>query len=103
MPGLLDLPSELISQIIDYVDSSSLTLLLDGKRHRQERLLSRAVICHTVSEPARSVHRGLLLTSRRMHSETSRYLSNQKRGFELDVAIVDDHWIWYVFSVTNCI
>jgi hypothetical protein len=94
MPGLLDLPSELLYQIIEYVDSSPLTLPLDGKRHRPERLLSRAVICYPVSEPARSLHRGLLLTNRRMHSETLHYTLKQQRGFELDVAIVNDHWIW---------
>jgi hypothetical protein len=94
MPGLLDLPSELLFQIINYVESSPLTLPLDGKRHRPERLLSRAVICYPVSEPARSLYRSLLLTNRRMHSETLHYMSKQQRGFELDVAIVNDHWIW---------
>lgn len=41
----------------------------------------------------------LLLTSWRLYSATKRYISKQPQNFELDVAVINDHWIWPTWRV----
>lgn len=95
MPGLLDLPSELLWDVIDLVASSSYPLMPNGKRHRPDRLYGRAIVCfptahHVWLNPTRR----LLLVCRRLYAETSTYHSKMPRALKLDVAVVNNHWIW---------
>jgi hypothetical protein len=95
MPGLLDLPSELLFEIIRLVDSSPYALSPDQKRYRPARLQSRAVVCFPTTDPSWPNHtRNLLFVCKKLHSETSVYLAKASRDFALDVAIVNNHWIW---------
>jgi hypothetical protein len=95
MPGLLDLPSELLFEIISLVDSSPYPSVSSQKRYRPARLQSRAVVCFPTTDPSWPSHtRNLLYVCRKLHYETSVYLSKAPRDFQLDVAIVNNHWIW---------
>ncbi|KAF2827522.1 hypothetical protein CC86DRAFT_212437 [Ophiobolus disseminans] len=95
MPGLLDLPSELIWDIIGFVASSTYSPPPHGKRHRPDRLYGRAIICfptahHLWLNPTRR----LLLVCRRLYAETSIYHSKMPKVLKLDVTVVNNHWIW---------
>lgn len=95
MRGLLDLPNELLYEIIDHVASPPFLAPPDSKRYRPEQMMSRAVICYAEQKQLwwpSVLH--LLLTCRVLHSETALYLSKKLKSLEIDVAIVDDHWIW---------
>jgi hypothetical protein len=95
MSGLLDLPSELLFDIIALVDSSPYATNSDQKRYRPARLQSRAVVCFPTTDPSWPSHTSnLLLVCRKLHHETSIYLSKASRAFKMDVAIVNNHWIW---------
>jgi hypothetical protein len=95
MPRLLHLPSELLFDIIALVDSSPYAANSDQKRYRPAQLQSRAVVCFPTTDPSWPSHTSnLLLVCRKMHHETSIYLSKVSRAFEMDVAIVNNHWIW---------
>jgi hypothetical protein len=93
MPSLLDLPSELLYDIIALVAASPLSSKSAGKRHRPEQLHSRAVVCYPDTTPAPGLL-GLLSTNSRLRSETLLFLSKQPLVFDLDVAFVNSHWIW---------
>lgn len=94
MPGLLQLPSELLFEIIGLVVSSTYPPGAYGKRYRPELLGSRNVVCYPETGLLRPSGLDLLLTCRRLHSETSFYFSKKPQAFKLDLAIVDSHWIW---------
>jgi hypothetical protein len=95
MPGLLDLPSELLFEIISLVDSSPYPPVCNQKRYRPARLQSRAVVCFPTTDPSWPSHtRNLLYVCSKLNYETSVYLSKAPRNFQLDVAIVNNHWIW---------
>jgi hypothetical protein len=95
MPGLLDLPSELLFEIISLVDSSPYPPVCNQKRYRPARLQSRAVVCFPSTDPSWPSHtRNLLYVCSKLNYETSVYLSKAPRNFQLDVAIVNNHWIW---------
>jgi hypothetical protein len=95
MPGLLDLPSELLFDIISLVDASPYPPVSNQKRYRPARLQSRAVVCFPTTDPSWPSHtRHLLYVCRKLHYETSVYLSKAPQSFQVDVAIVDNHWIW---------
>jgi hypothetical protein len=95
MTGLLDLPSELLFEIIDLVASSPYPSNTAWKRYRPMRMHSRAVVCFPTTDPLWPGHTcNILLACRRLHQETSVYLSKASRAFELDVAIISNHWIW---------
>jgi hypothetical protein len=95
MPGLLDLPSELLFEIIGLVACTSNLLPPDGKRHRPEQLYSRNIVCVPTSHPSWLYPtRSLLLSCRRLSSETSIYHTKMPQVLKLDVAVVDNHWIW---------
>jgi hypothetical protein len=95
MPGLLDLPSELLFEIIGLVDSSPYPPVHNQKRYRPARLQSRAVVCFPTMDPSWPSHtRNLLYVCSKLNYETSVYLSKAAQNFHLDVAIVNNHWIW---------
>jgi hypothetical protein len=100
MPGLLSLPSELLFEIIDLVANSPNRPPPGGKRHRPEQLHSRSIICVPTTYPSwLEPTRGLLLSCKRLNAETSTYYSTATQNMVLDVAIVDNHWIWPCFRV----
>ena len=95
MTGLLGLPSELLYTIIDH----SLTIPVDflDNKGRYRPSLGRDVYCLPSPEVKKIAKpTSLLLTNRRISLETALYLSksNKSQNVELDIAIVDDHWIW---------
>ncbi|KAF1920380.1 hypothetical protein BDU57DRAFT_12961 [Ampelomyces quisqualis] len=95
MPGLLDLPSELLFEIIGLIASSPYPCRAACKRYRPTQMHSRAVVCFPTTDPSWPSHTcNILLTCRRLHHEAIVYLSKASRAFELDVAIVNNHWIW---------
>jgi hypothetical protein len=95
MPGLLDLPSELLFEIIRLVDSTPYLSTANCKRYRPARLQSRAVVCFPTVEPSRPTHtHGLLLACKRLNAEASIFFSKLPQMFELDIAVVNNHWIW---------
>ncbi|KAI4955667.1 hypothetical protein J4E91_001528 [Alternaria rosae] len=96
MVGFLDLPSELIFIIIDLVLSSPAILPKNGTRHRpsyptQSRNLYCVPSLNYLKDPGVL---SLLLTSHRMYCETKEFLSKAPRNFEVDIAVIDDHWFW---------
>jgi len=96
MVGFLDLPSELVFNIIDLVLSSPTVLPNNGTRHRPSYPTGVRNLCcvpslHYLKGPGVST---LLLTSQRMYRETKEYLSKAPRNFEVDIAVIDDHWFW---------
>jgi hypothetical protein len=95
MPGLLDLPSELLFEIISLVDSSPYPLVYNQKRYRPARLQSRAVVCFPTTDPSWPSHtRNLLYVCKKLNYETSIYLTKAPRDFHVDIAIVNNHWVW---------
>jgi hypothetical protein len=101
MPGLLDLPSELLFEIIRLVDSTSYPPNADCKRYRPVWLQSRAVVCFPIIEPSWSARaQKLLLVCQRLRAEASIYLSKAPPLFELDIALVNNHWIWPTWQLT---
>jgi len=95
MAGLLGLPSELLYTIIDYSLTIPVSFLDNKSRYRPS--LGRGVYCLPspgVKKIAKPM--SLLLTNRRISLETTLYLSksNKSQNVGLDIAIVDDHWIW---------
>ncbi|KAF2129719.1 hypothetical protein P153DRAFT_366225 [Dothidotthia symphoricarpi CBS 119687] len=97
MLSLVDLPSEVLSTIIELVLAPS-TFPQDAKRCRPAwNAGHRQVICVPDlggTRPTNSID--LLLTNRRLHAETVHYLSKTDipQVFKLDIAIIDGHWIW---------
>ena len=96
MVGFLDLPSELLFNIIDLVLSSPTVLPKNGTRHRPSYPTDvRSLYCVPSLDYLKdSGVPSLLLTSQRMYRETKEYLSKAPRNFEVDIAVIDDHWLW---------
>lgn len=94
MPTLLDLPSELLYQIIDLIAQLPYASLSEGKRYRPEHLRSRNVVCYPQANLHVSPGLSLLLACRKLHMETSLYLSKNPQDFSLTIAIIDANWIW---------
>jgi hypothetical protein len=97
MPGLTDLPSELLFQIIDHTLTSSGVLPKDGMRYRPEW---KACVRNLYCIPSSSKEflntpqaLNLLLTSQRINTETKEYISKAPQTFEFDIAVVNDHWV----------
>jgi hypothetical protein len=97
MPGLTDLPSELLFQIIDHTLTSSAVLSKDGMRYRPERkACQRNLYCiPTCSMEFLNTPQtlGLLLTSQRINAETKEYISKAPQTFKFDIAVINDHWV----------
>jgi hypothetical protein len=97
MPGLMDLPSELLFQIIDHILTSPSVLPKDDMRYRPEReLCMRNLYCIPTSsveffKTPKALN--LLLVSQRMNLETKEYVSKAPQTFKFDVAVVNDHWV----------
>ncbi|KAF1946436.1 hypothetical protein EJ02DRAFT_418544 [Clathrospora elynae] len=96
MAGLLDLPSELLFEIIHLVATSPIVLQEKGVRHRPATYSTRRkLLCVPSLDLLRTPNAlNLLLINQRMYSETEDYLSKKPQFLKLDVAIVNDHWIW---------
>ncbi|RMZ70517.1 hypothetical protein GMOD_00000620 [Pyrenophora seminiperda CCB06] len=95
MAGILDLPSELLYIIIDHALTTPVNSLASGIRYRAS--LARGVYCFPDPKvKKKTTPMSLLLTSRRLSLETKVYLSksNKSQTLEMDIAIVNDHWIW---------
>lgn len=99
MAGLLDLSSELLFEIVGFVITSPIAWPEGSTRCRpslgQQNSYKRNIQCVptpglAVKHPATS----LLFANRRLHSETQTYLARNPQTLTLDVAIVNDHWIW---------
>lgn len=100
MPGLLDLPSELLYDIIGHVADSPLPLPQGRRRYRPDEQYSRSIVCvpSTASAWLSPTH-SLLLACKRLHSETITYHKKATARLLMDVAVVDNHWIWPCFRV----
>lgn len=94
MPDLLDLPSELLYQIIDYIAHSPYGSSLEGKRYRPEHLRNRNVVCYPQAELHISPGLSLLLACRRLNTEATLYSSRNPQHFSLNIAIIDANWLW---------
>jgi hypothetical protein len=97
MPGLTDLPSELLFQIIGHTLTSSAVLPKDGMRYRPEW---KACVRNLYCIPSSSKEflntpqaLNLLLTSQRINTETKEYISKAPQTFKFDIAVVNDHWV----------
>ncbi|KAG9191756.1 hypothetical protein G6011_10490 [Alternaria panax] len=97
MVGLLDLPSELLFNIMDIVLSSPTVQPKDATRYRPNWWNSshRHLYCIPNLDLLKSSKvMNLLLVSRRVYIETREYLSKAPRNYEVDIAVVNDHWLW---------
>jgi hypothetical protein len=95
MPSLLDLPSELLFDIISLVDFAPYAPRSIQKRYRPAQLHSQAVVCFPTTDPSWPSHTSnILLVCKRLYHETSVYHSKAPRAFKMDVAVVKNHWIW---------
>ncbi|EUC41977.1 hypothetical protein COCMIDRAFT_8383 [Bipolaris oryzae ATCC 44560] len=97
MARLSNLPSELLFEIIDLI-VTSIHWPEGSKRYRpvgDTGLFPRNIYCvPKLKLDERHPALNLLLTSRKLYLETRIYLSKKLQTLDLDVAIVDDHWIW---------
>lgn len=95
MPGLFDLPSEIVFTIIEYVLSASYPLPPYAKRRRASTNTgSRTIACVAdLGGPWPPNSLSLLLTNRRLYAETTQYLKSSNT-FKLDLAIVNNNWLW---------
>ena len=93
----MDLPSELIFQIIDHVLTTPSVLPKDGMRYRPEwKVCERNLYCIPTSsreffETPNALN--LFLVSQRMNAETKEYICKAPQTFKFDVAVVNDHWV----------
>jgi hypothetical protein len=96
MVGLLDLPSELLFQIIDLVLSAPIVISEHGTRHRPAPGRGeRNLYCIPKPEFLQLPNAlRLLLINQRMYAETKEYLSRKSPTFKFDIAIVNDFWFW---------
>ncbi|CAO2656486.1 Nn.00g052890.m01.CDS01 [Neocucurbitaria sp. VM-36] len=96
MTGLFDLPSELLFQIIHLALSSRPPVSSNGSRHRPDWGYSGRNVIYLCSPGIIPTPNALnlLLASQRLYSETILYLSKKPQIFKLDVAIVNNNWIW---------
>ncbi|RMZ68315.1 hypothetical protein GMOD_00009920 [Pyrenophora seminiperda CCB06] len=96
MVGLLDLPSELLFLIIELVLTSPVVQPENGTRLRTTwwKTWDLDLYCIPNQRLARPRTTNLLLLNRRMYSETREYLKKAPRNFEIDLAIIDDRWLW---------
>ncbi|USP73356.1 hypothetical protein yc1106_00630 [Curvularia clavata] len=98
MVALLDLPSEILFEILDLV-IVPIHWPKGSVRYRPESgttpVFPRSRYCVSKLElVGRHPAVDLLLTSRRLYTATKIYLSKKPQTLDLDVAIVDNHWIW---------
>jgi hypothetical protein len=97
MVDLLDLPSELLFNIIDLVLSTPTVQPKNGTRYRPNwwNTPQRNLYCIPNLDHLKSPRvTNLLLLNRRIYIETVEYLSKAPRNFEVDIAVVNDHWLW---------
>ncbi|RAR09610.1 hypothetical protein DDE82_001728 [Stemphylium lycopersici] len=98
MVGLLDLPSELLFEIISLVLSSPLEFRQNEKRHRPNWKFSKRNVWFIPSLELLKTQTilNLLLLNRRLYTETREYLAKESQifDFDVDIAIIDDHWLW---------
>jgi hypothetical protein len=100
MPHLMDLPSELLFQIIDHVLTSPSVLPQDTKgilRYRPEwKACQRNLYC-IPSSSAEFFNTpkafNLLLVSQRMNAEIKEYIAKAPQTFKFDLAVINDHWV----------
>lgn len=103
MTGLLDLPSELLFEIIRLAASSPYPHNAIQKRYRPARMQSRAVVCFPTTDPSWPSHtHNLLLTCHKLHHETNIYIPKAPKAFQLDIAIVNGNWIWPTWRSIPC-
>jgi hypothetical protein len=96
MPGLVDLPNELATEIIHSVLCiSNISVPLDTKRHRVEGPGFNTRVCYIQSREAyRPNALDLLLTCRKLHTLTTDYISRTPQTWKLDISIINDHWLF---------
>ena len=109
MVRLLDLPSELLFQIIGIVATSPLPNPSSGKRSQLNapffgRGTSRrnTLCCPDAAQAGKPNLWGLLLTNSRLHSEVLFYTSKTPQRLRIDVAYLDGHWIWPTWRIIPC-
>lgn len=95
LPLLYQLPSELLYQIIDFVLASPCHTPPDGWRYRwlDKSIGVRNIVCYPSPDVWPPDALSLLLTSRKLYSETQQYLANTPSIARLDIAFVDFHWL----------
>lgn len=98
MVALLDLPSEILFEIVDLV-VAPIHWPESSVRHRLESGTTSVFPGHLYCVPklelaGRHPAVDLLLTSRRFYLATKSYLSRKPQTLDLDVAIVNNNWIW---------
>jgi hypothetical protein len=96
MPELVELPNELVTEIIHLVlCTSSISIPTDTKRHRVTGPEYNTRVCYIQSKEAyRANALDLLLTCRKLHALTMDYLSRTPQTWKLDISIINDHWLF---------
>ncbi|KAF2869221.1 hypothetical protein BDV95DRAFT_578617 [Massariosphaeria phaeospora] len=98
MPGFFDLPRELRDQILDLTLSSPITIPLNSTRKVSNDHVYwhdlRRVFYPTWHAAHRPNALGLLLSNRQLYAETFHLLSKEPPIFVLDLAIVNESWLW---------
>ncbi len=109
--GLLDLPSELLFQIIHLIAFSPLPNPT-GQRSRYRGNLfgrgstGRTTLCCPYGNNGNQYGQpnllNVLLTNWRLHSEVLLYTSKAPQVLRIDVADMDNHWIWPTWRTIPC-
>jgi hypothetical protein len=96
MSKLLELPNELITEIIDLVlRSSSISIPPNTKRHRNFPSPCTMTGCFIQSKEAyRPNALDILLACHKLHNMTMDYLLRTSPTWRLDISIVNDHWFF---------
>lgn len=96
MPGLADLPNELVTEIIRFVlCTPKLSIPPDTKRHRLDGPGFNTRVCYIQSrEACRPNALSLLLTCHKLHALTMDYVSRTPQTWKLDISIINDHWLF---------
>jgi hypothetical protein len=96
MPKLLELPNELVTEIVHLVlCTSSISIPTDTKRYRVTGREYSTRICYIPSKEAyRPNALDLLLTCRKLHTLTMDYLLRTPQTWKLDIIIINDHWLF---------
>ena len=109
MAGLLDLPSELLFQIIHLIATSPLPNPSSGKRSQvsapffgRGTARRNTLCCPDLEQTGKPNLLNLLLTTSRLHSEVLLYTSKAPQSLRVDVAYLDGHWIWPTWRTIPC-
>jgi hypothetical protein len=96
MPELVELPNELVTEIVHLVlCTSSISIPTNTKRHRVTGPEYNTRVCYIQSQEAHRANAlDLLLTCRKLHALTMDYLLRTPQTWKLDISIVNDHWLF---------